>query len=66
MKITTTHEIVPLKNSRGDAQLKVQLYLNGVAGQSVVLLSGPQADIEEFVAGKIDDAEIRRRWGFKE
>jgi hypothetical protein len=65
MQIKTFYEIVPLKNSPGDAQLFVHLRVNDEpAGGGTVVLSGNQADIEAFVAGTIDFAEIRKRWGF--
>jgi len=65
MDITTPYRVEPHKNGKGTAQLRIQVYVNGEPGSESVFLSGDEADIQEFVDGKIDLAEIRRRWGFR-
>lgn len=62
MSLTVTHEIVPNHMDPTCGQLKAQILMNDKPGQTVVILSGPIADIREFVAGEIDQAEIERRW----
>jgi hypothetical protein len=65
MQVTTTHKILegnPVNNPVTGALL-IQLHINGIPGQSIVVMSGPLADIRQFVAGEIDEAEIRKRWG---
>lgn len=66
MQITTTHEIKPNHIDPKNGALIVHVFLNGTEIGTVQPLSGgPIADIEEFVAGKINMDEIRSRWGFK-
>jgi len=65
MKITTTFEIKPNHMDPKDGALIVTVFINGEEIGKLQPLSGPIAEIRQFVADEIDMAEIRRRWGFK-
>lgn len=60
MAIEATYEVVSLSN--GDAQLMIHVAINGTPSGSLCVLSGPSADVEEFVRGAIGYEEILRRW----
>ena len=72
MVITTRFEIQEKKTVNqwagastlddGNAQLVVYVSINGRENHNYVALSGPKADIEEFVRGEIDEEEISHRW----
>jgi hypothetical protein len=72
MVITTRYEIKEKKVTNewsgvpnlddGKAQLIVYVSINGKENHNFVAMSGPREDIIAFVEGKIDDAEIQRRW----
>lgn len=63
--ITTTYGIRTNPQDLSRGSLNVSVHVNGEQGQSNQFMSGPIEDIEQFVAGKIDQAEVNRRWGFK-
>jgi hypothetical protein len=62
MKITTRHEIKPLRTD--DAQLVIHVDINGVEGHSFVAMSGPRATIEAFVRDEIDLAEVYHEFSY--
>lgn len=63
MKVTTKHEIVTIKNHDNHAQLVVSMFINKLPAGSIVVMSGPKDAIEDFVAGKIDQAGVMERFG---
>lgn len=72
MDITTRYEIKERKVTNewaggsnlddGKAQLIIYVSINGKETHNFVAMSGPKADIEAFVNGEIDSAEVERRW----
>lgn len=60
--ITTTHEIKPNHMHPKDGSLTIRVCINGEEVGTVQAMSGPLADIKEFVAGEIGMAEVSRRW----
>jgi hypothetical protein len=72
MVITTRFEIQEKKTVNqwaglsnlddGNGQLIIIVSINGNESHRYVALSGPKADIEAFVRGEIDEAEVSRRW----
>ena len=61
MNITTSHRIEDSKNDRNDARLIIRVDVDG-EDHEYVLLSGPRHDVVDFVEGRADMTEIRRRW----
>lgn len=48
--------------SHGTAQLVGCVQLEDEPVQETLILSGPRADLEEYVLGRIDLQELQRRW----
>lgn len=66
IKLETTWRIRHHTMNPGHASLEIVTWINNeeMCG-SFVCLSGKLEDIEEYIEGKIDLKEVRRRWGFK-
>ncbi len=50
---------------RGDATLRLRLYVGNEEVSAPVIFSGPAADLDDFIAGKITLAGIGQRWAAK-
>lgn len=62
MTLTTSTEIRPLTGDLFRAQLFVHLHVDGTLVNSYVLVSGPRADIEDYVAGGCTLYGLVERW----
>jgi len=62
MKVTTTHEVLVNSDDPTRGTLDVHVYINGAWHQKLRILSGPIQDIQQFVAGEINENTIHRRW----
>jgi hypothetical protein len=61
--IETRQDIIPNHVDPTHGSLRVRLIVNGKESSSIDIMSGPISDIRLFVAGEIDEDEVRTRWG---
>lgn len=64
MKITTTYTIADHVSDQTRGFLYINVFVNdsSTPSHSFVYMCGNIADIREFVAGDINEAEVERRW----
>lgn len=65
MQITTTYEVKPNHMDASRGALIIHVFINGTKSGELQPISGNLVDIQQFVAGEIDEAELLRRQGFK-
>jgi hypothetical protein len=63
--ITTTYGVRTNPQDLSRGSLNISLCVNGEQGQSSQFMAGPLGDIEQFVGGEINMAEVQRRWSRK-
>lgn len=62
LKIHTEPEIVVAEHNPKRGYLMIHVWINGRRNASLKAMDGSLKDIRAFVAGKIDNDEIARRW----
>jgi len=62
MKIETSHKITPNHINPKDGKLTISIHLDGKLIHDHVVISGPLADIRDYVDGAITLDELDSRW----